>query len=103
MTIFQKPFKSSLVLFLVLLFPTLSPSVMAETAGKHEGIQVTVNINTATAEELSTLLVGIGEKKAQDIIKYREENGPFSTAEQLAEVKGIGPSTLKKNEGRVLL
>lgn len=57
-----------------------------------------VNINTATAEELVEVLKGIGPKKAQAIIDYREAKGPFASIEQLQEVKGIGPATLARNK-----
>lgn len=53
-----------------------------------------VNINTADAAELQQLS-GIGEKKAADIIKYREENGSFQTVEDLTKVSGIGEKTLE--------
>lgn len=78
--------------------------VAADTeAGKYEGIEITVNVNSATAEEIATMLKGIGEKKAQDIVDYRNEHGPFKTVNDLNKVKGIGEATLKKNEGRILL
>ena len=48
-----------------------------------------VSINTSTKEQLMTLQ-GIGESKANDIIKYREENGLFETIEDLKKVPGIG-------------
>lgn len=48
-----------------------------------------ININTASAAELSTLK-GIGEKKALAIIKYREKNGAFNNIDELSHVKGIG-------------
>ncbi|KXT78399.1 helix-hairpin-helix domain-containing protein [Streptococcus sp. DD13] len=54
-----------------------------------------VNINTATAEELQTL-TGVGQKKASDIIAYREENGPFQSIEDLSKVSGIGQKTIEK-------
>ena len=53
-----------------------------------------ININTADSETLQ-LLPGIGEKRAADIIAYREENGPFRIPEELADVKGIGEATLE--------
>ena len=54
-----------------------------------------VNINTASVEELATL-PGIGEVKAQAIITYRTEHGPFTSPEQIQEVSGIGPATYEK-------
>ena len=62
-----------------------------------------VNINTATAEELTKELVGIGMSKAQKIIEYREKFGPFISIEQLKEVSGIGQATLDKNIGKITL
>lgn len=52
-----------------------------------------ININTADAAELATL-PGIGEKKGETIVAYREEHGPFRVPEQLTDVPGIGESIL---------
>ncbi len=60
-----------------------------------------VNINTADAATLDRVLVGIGPSKAQAIVAYRKANGAFKNAEALADVKGIGPATLKRNAGRI--
>ena len=51
------------------------------------------NINTAGEAEL-TAIPGVGPKTASAIIAYREQNGPFRSIDQLAEVKGIGPAKL---------
>lgn len=59
-----------------------------------------VNINTATAEELTTL-PGIGKTRAQTIIDYRESNGLFSAPEDLMKVSGIGESTYNKLAGAI--
>lgn len=51
-----------------------------------------VNINNATKEELMTLN-GVGEKKAEKIIEYREDNGSFKTTEDIKNVSGFGEKT----------
>ncbi len=48
-----------------------------------------ININTATVEEL-TALPRIGEVTATRIVEWREENGPFTSTEELMNVQGIG-------------
>ena len=53
-----------------------------------------VNINTATKEELMRLN-GVGEKKAETIIEYREENGLFNKKEDLMNIPGIGQKTFE--------
>ena len=62
--------------------------------------QGTVNINTATLEELQTIK-GIGKKKAEAILQYRKEHGPFRTKEELLQVKGIGKKALEAIESQV--
>jgi len=54
-----------------------------------------VNINTALVPELTTL-TGVGESKAQAIIKYREENGNFNKIEDIMNVSGIGEKAFEK-------
>lgn len=62
-----------------------------------------VNINTADAETLAKSLDGVGLSKAKAIVAYREEHGPFKSADDLAQVKGIGQATLQKNHDAILL
>lgn len=57
----------------------------------------TVNINSADAETLAAALQGVGHSRALEIVRYREAYGPFTAVEELADVKGIGQSTLAKN------
>lgn len=53
-----------------------------------------ININTAPVDVLDTL-PGIGQKRAEDIVAYREANGPFRIPEDLTKVSGIGENTLE--------
>jgi competence protein ComEA len=70
------------------------PVVMEET---------TVNINQADAETLASVLNGVGISRAEAIIAYREKNGKFYSAEELSSVRGIGMSTVTKNETRIVV
>ena len=67
----------------------MATGVMAETTGKT----VTVNINKADVGELVSL-PGIGGAKAEAIVKYRMQNGPFKAVEDLVLVPGIGEKAL---------
>ncbi|OJG69072.1 comEA protein [Enterococcus moraviensis] len=54
-----------------------------------------VNLNQATETELQTLS-GVGQKKAQEIIRYREENGGFKSIDDLKNISGFGEKTVEK-------
>jgi len=62
-----------------------------------------VNINTASAEEISESLKGVGVKKAEAIVKYRKANGVFSNIDELTNVKGIGKKTVASNKADIQL
>ena len=67
---------------------------------KEEGAEVQeedarVNLNTADAETLMTL-TGIGQSKAEAILAWREENGGFSSIEEILNVPGIKEGTFQK-------
>jgi len=74
--------------------PAPSQAMATTKAGK-------VNLNTADALTIQRELSGIGEAKAQAIVAYREANGPFSSVEEVLEVKGIGKSILDKNRDQL--
>ena len=82
----------SFLAVLVLVFTLLSGFAQAEPA--------VININTANVETLASLS-GVGETKAEAIIAYRDENGPFKSEQDLANVKGIGARTVEKNLERM--
>lgn len=87
--------------FLVALILGLSPLIMSNSAyaqGKPEAAQqAMVNINVADAQSLAAGLKGVGQSRAVDIVRYRETYGPFTSVDELAEVKGVGKSTIEKN------
>jgi len=56
-----------------------------------------VNINTASAEQL-TALPGIGPKLAARIVEYRQKSGTFKSVQELMNVQGVGEKNLKKIE-----
>lgn len=70
-------------------------------AKEHEGQPAErININTADAKVLSELK-GIGEKKAEAIVAYREKHGKFASVDELTQVKGITPKILGVNRDRL--
>ena len=58
----------------------------------------TININTASAKQISMALKGVGPKKAEAIVQYRKAHGPFKSLQELQNVKGIGPKTAAANK-----
>lgn len=59
-----------------------------------------ININTAGAEELMTL-PGIGKAKAEAIVRYREEQGIFSSIDEIQNVEGIKEGTFQKLKSQI--
>ncbi len=77
---------------------TMSGALWAEEA-KTEDVKK-VNINTATVKEL-VQLNQIGQKYAEKIVAYREQNGPFKKPEDIMQVKGIGEKAWEKNKDSI--
>lgn len=70
----------------------LAPAALASTP---------VNVNTADASTLAQSLDGVGLAKAKAIVAWRDAHGPFETADQLTEVKGIGASLIDRNRDAI--
>jgi len=83
---FFKPFQACLVMMVF-----LTGMARAET----------LDVNTATAQQLDKVMVGVGAVKAQAIVQDREKNGPFKSLDDLDRVKGIGKATIEKNRNLV--
>lgn len=62
-----------------------------------------VSINSASAEELAQAMNGVGLKKAQAIVSYREEYGPFKTLDDLRQVPGLGSALVERNLAHLML
>ncbi|EGO5024677.1 helix-hairpin-helix domain-containing protein [Enterococcus faecalis] len=72
-----------------------SLETLQESASAQQNQEEKINVNTATEAELQTIS-GIGAKKAQEIIRFRDEQGPFKTVEELKNVPGIGEKTVER-------
>ena len=75
--------------------PAAQSKAVPAKASDEEGTRV--SINNASAEELARAMNGVGLKKAQAIVSYREEYGPFKTVEDLKQVPGMGNSLVERN------
>ena len=94
--------KNLLLTFLTGLILSFGNLLLADDMPSELSIS-TVNINEADASTLAKMLDGVGLRKARDIIAYREKNGRFFLAAELAAVKGIGRTTVMKNEGVIMV
>ncbi|MFN2289371.1 MAG: ComEA family DNA-binding protein [Chromatocurvus sp.] len=96
----------SLLLAATLAMGLPAPQISAQeepVAQAQAQPQQTVNINTAKAEALSSLLSGVGPARAEAIVRYREMYGPFESMEELLEVSGVGEATLARNRALITL
>ena len=79
----------------------LGAAIVAAMLLASTAIAGPVNVNTADAKTLARELDGVGKAKADAIVAYREKNGPFKTAEDLAKVKGLGKKLIDQNRANL--
>ncbi|HET6433729.1 ComEA family DNA-binding protein [Dyella sp.] len=79
------------------MFRSLLAAALALAVALPAFAATPVNINKADAATISRSLDGVGPAKAKAIVAWREAHGPFKSVDDLAQVKGMGPATLKRN------
>ncbi len=84
---------------IVFFFPyfSLAANPTPPVIPKSTSLNDKINLNEASLEVLSHSFKGIGKKRAEAIIQYRQSHGKFKQIEQLKEVKGIGKQFGEKN------
>ncbi len=87
------PFIAHLLAVFIIVYGSVTAAYAADT----------VNINTASIELLAQELVGVGPELAKRIVDFRERYGEFKSIEALGDVRGIGPSLLTKNDGKIVI
>jgi competence protein ComEA len=86
--------KKKLAVFVLATIVTCALIVLPALAGQK------LNINTASVEDLIKIK-GIGQKKANAIVDYREAYGPFKTIEDVRNVKGIGNKLFESMKSQI--
>lgn len=95
--------KQLTLVLLLGLIPAFTPlSLYAADVAVTSQVQV-VNINHADAATLAAKLNGVGLSRAEAIVRYRENYGPFLHIDDLLQVRGIGQATIDKNRDRISL
>lgn len=80
-----------------------TPAAAEQTVKAVAPAGAQVNINKADAVTIADGLNGVGARKAEAIVAWRTANGPFTSLDQLQEVKGIGPAIVAKNKDLITL
>lgn len=82
---------------------TASPIKPISLASPGNKVAARININTADAKTLDNGLLGVGPAKAEAIIAWRRQKGPFKSIADLSAVKGMGPALIERNKDRLSL
>ena len=94
-----------ILLIVTFVLASLQPlPVFAAEQPAQTSEQITqLDINSADAETIASVLIDVGMVKAREIVAYREMFGNFTSIDELAEVQGIGPATIERNRDRILV
>lgn len=77
---------------------TVNTSAISTASYRTKAEYILINVNQVDAETLADALVGVGLKKAANIVEYRRLHGDFKSHQELENVKGIGPKIIAKNK-----
>ena len=88
---------------MILLKNVLAPVLLSLLLAGGAFASDKVNINTADAATIERVLVNIGMSKAEAIVAHRKAHGAFKSADELANVKGVGLKTIEKNRDRIVV
>lgn len=86
--------RHKLLKLLLILFLLFSLFILCYNANHPVQLEVKININTATIEELNSLPL-VGKTKAQYIIEYRSTKGKIKNINELDSIEGIGEKTIQ--------
>lgn len=90
------------LLFVAAVFGAPVAGGAVEKPAKPAAAVSSVNINTASVKELEKL-PGVGRVTAQNIVAHRTQKGKFNSPDDLTNVKGIGPKTMEKLRGKIVV
>ncbi|MDO6446868.1 helix-hairpin-helix domain-containing protein [Colwellia sp. 1_MG-2023] len=90
------------IIFTFTSFQSIAINEIKAAPNKATANILVIDINNAEPKDLVTLK-GVGMKKAQAIVTYRQTNGPFANIEDLLKVQGIGKHVLAENKSRLKL
>jgi len=100
--LFSSRGQALLMALLLFCIMAVRPGPVAAQEAEADELPVhQVDINSADADTLALALDGVGITRAEAIVAYREEHGPFMRIEDLQQVSGIGPATLERNRARL--
>lgn len=78
-------------------------SLSVALAASASAFSEPLDINTANADQLAQVMVGVGKTKADAIVQYREKNGKFNSVDDLSRVKGIKQNLIEKNRDKIIV
>ncbi len=104
-----QPLKDGLLVYVPMkgeqVVTSANPATYQSTSDRlplREGDNGKINLNTAD-EHMLQKIAGIGQKRAEEIVTYRQEHGPFTDIMQLKEISGIGEKTVAKLVDKVVV